>query len=75
MLIYGKEVNDFLTVDKQQIGILAAGACQTLSGQFSSLKAESSQSSTIVGIEFSTLQAENTELRSTIAAILEKYPL
>jgi len=57
LLIYGKEVDDFLTVDKQQIGILAAGACKVLSGQVS------------------TLQQENVELRSTIAAILDKYPL
>jgi hypothetical protein len=39
------------------------------------VQSESSQGSTIVGIEFSTLQQENLELRSTIAAILEKYPL
>jgi hypothetical protein len=57
VFIYGKEVNDFLAIDKPLIGLLAAGACQTLSGQVS------------------TLQAENVELRSTIAAILQKYPL
>jgi len=55
--LYGKQVDDFLSIDKQQIGILAAQACQTLSGQVS------------------TLQAENVELRSTIAAILAQYPL
>jgi hypothetical protein len=64
MLIYGKEVNDFLGVDKQQIGVLAAGACQTLSGQVSSLKAENlAQASTIAN------------MKSTINAMLEKYPL
>jgi hypothetical protein len=57
LLIYGKEVDDFLTIDKPLIGVLAAGACKILSQQVS------------------TLQQENIELRSTIHAILQKYPL
>jgi len=57
VFIYGKQVDDFLAIDKPLIGLLAAGACKVLSQQVS------------------TLQQENMELRSTIAAILEKYPL
>jgi hypothetical protein len=64
MLIYGKQIDDFLSIDKQQIGILAAGACQTLSGQVSTLQAENlAQASTIAS------------LQSTMNAMLEKYPL
>jgi hypothetical protein len=43
--LYGKQVDDFLSIDKQQIGILAAGACQTLSGQVTA------QASTIRGLQ------------------------
>jgi len=63
--LYGKYVNDFLSYDKSQIGVLAAGACQTLSGQVSTLQAESlTYSSTI-----STLQSDSEVKASTITAL------
>ena len=57
IFIYGKKVNDFLAIDKPLIGLIAAGACKTLSQQVS------------------ILQQENLVLRSTINAILQKYPI
>jgi hypothetical protein len=82
MLIYGKEVDDLLAIDKPLIGILAARACQTLSGQVSTLQKESSQLSTITGQQVSTLQSEVQSqastiagLQATITTILEKYPV
>jgi hypothetical protein len=71
LLIYGKEVNDFLGVDKPLIGLMAAGACKILSGQVSTLQADASNASTITGQQASTI----TGLEATIAAILQKYPL
>jgi hypothetical protein len=71
IFIYGKEIDDFLAIDKPLIGLLATGACQTLSGQVSTLQSESSHASTITGQQASTI----TGLEATIAAILEKYPL
>jgi len=65
VFIYGKKVDDFLSVDKPLIGLIAAGACKVLSGQVSTLQLESSQLSTITGEQFSTLQTESSQL-STI---------
>jgi hypothetical protein len=65
VFIYGKEVDDFLAIDKPLIGLIAAGACKVLSGQVSTLQADSSQASTITGIQFSTLQADSSNI-STI---------
>jgi hypothetical protein len=75
--LYGKYVNDFLSYDKSQIGILAAGACQTLSGQVSTLQAENLELRSTVQevVELRSTVQEVVELRSTIAAILEKYPV
>ena len=80
--LYGKYVNDFLSYDKSQIGLLAAGACKVLSGQVSTLQSESSNTSTITGQQVSTLQAEAQSqastiagLQATITTILEKYPV
>ena len=80
--LYGKYVDDFLSYDKSQIGVLAAGACQTLSGQVSTLQLESSELSTITGQQVSTLQTEVQSqastiagLQATITTILEKYPV
>ena len=82
VFIYGKEVDDFLSVDKPLIGLIAAGACKVLSGQVSTLQSDSSNTSTITGIQFSTLQADSLNQQSTIAglqatitSILEKYPV
>jgi hypothetical protein len=63
--LYGIYEDDVLSYDKSQIGILAAGACQTLSGQVSTLQADASQLSTITGEQFSTLQGDSSQL-STI---------
>jgi hypothetical protein len=38
IFIYGKEVDDFLGIDKPLIGLIAAGACKTLSQQVSTLQ-------------------------------------
>ena len=63
--LYGKYVDDFLSYDKSQIGLLAAGACQTLSGQVSTLQSESlTYSSTI-----STLQSDSLTYSSTISTL------
>jgi hypothetical protein len=64
LLIYGKEVDDFLTIDKPLIGLLAAGACKVLSEKVTSLKA-------IVD----TQAAEIASLKATVAAILEKISI
>jgi sugar lactone lactonase YvrE len=69
--LYGKYVDDFLSYDKAQIGILAAGACKTLSGQVSTLQSDALNTSTITGQQASTI----TGLEATIASILQKYPL
>jgi hypothetical protein len=75
-------VDDFLSVDKPLIGLIAAGACKVLSGKVSTLQLESSQLSTITGEQVSTLQTEVQSqastiagLQATITTILEKYPV
>jgi hypothetical protein len=51
VIVFGKKINDFLSIDKSQFGILAAGACKILSQEISTLKAENmSQQSTIMAI-------------------------
>ena len=40
VFVFGKQVNDFLTVDKMQLGVLALGASQTLSKQVKELQEE-----------------------------------
>jgi hypothetical protein len=78
LFIYGKEVNDFLGVDKPLIGLIAAGACKILSGQVTTQSSTIStlqtnaeaQASTITG-----LQATVDSQASTITSILEKYPV
>ena len=62
VLIYGKEVNDFLTLDKQQFGIIAAGACKILSEKVTALQ------------ETVTAQAAQIQsLKATVAEILQKF--
>jgi hypothetical protein len=40
VFIYGKRVDDFLSVNYNTLGILAVGACQTLSKQVTDLQEE-----------------------------------
>ena len=61
LLIYGKEVDDCLGVDKPLIGVLAAGACKVLSEKVTSLQAT-----------VDAQAAEISSLKATVAAILEK---
>ncbi len=64
LLIYGKEVDDFLTIDKPLIGLVAAGACKILSKKVTSLQAT-----------VDAQAAEILSLKATVAAILDKYPI
>jgi hypothetical protein len=64
LFIYGKEVNDFLGVDKPLIGLLAAGACKVLSEKVTSLQAT-----------VDAQAAEIASLKATVAAILEKISI
>jgi hypothetical protein len=72
IFIYGKEVDDFLAIDKPLIGLIAAGACKILSGQVTA------QSSTITGLQtnaeaqastISTLQTNAEAQSSTISTL------
>jgi UDP-3-O-[3-hydroxymyristoyl] glucosamine N-acyltransferase len=64
LFIYGKEVNDFLGVDKPLIGLIAAGACKILSEKVTALQAT---------VDVQT--AEIASLKATVAAILQRYPV
>jgi hypothetical protein len=64
LFIYGKEINDFLTIDKPLIGLLAAGACKTLSEKVNTLQAT-----------VDAQAAEIASLKATVAAILEKISI
>jgi hypothetical protein len=64
LLIYGKEVDDFLTLDKQQFGIIAAGACKILSEKVTALQAT-----------VAAQAVEITELKATVAEILQKISI
>ena len=64
LLIYGKEVDDFLGVDKPQIGLIAAGACKILSEKVTALEAT-----------VDAQAAEIASLKATVAAILEKISI
>ena len=62
LLIYGKEVEDFLTIDKQQFGVIAAGACKILSEKVAALQAT-----------VAAQAVQITELKATVAEILQKF--
>jgi hypothetical protein len=76
VFIYGKEVDDFRNVDKEQLGILALKGVQELSLMVSTLQtanaATSSQMAALNGT-CAALQAVNTTLESQVATLSASY--
>ena len=71
ILVYGKKVNDLMGVNNPLIGVLAAGACQTLSKKNESLQ---EQVETLQA-QVASLQVQLNSLQSYVTSLLLKYPL
>ena len=71
MLVYGKKVNDLMGVNNPLIGVLAAGACQTLSKKNETLE----QQVGTLQAQVASLQVQLNSLQSYVTSLLLKYPL
>ena len=71
MLVYGKKVNDLMGVNNPLIGVLAAGACQTLSKKNETLE----QQVVTLQAQVASLQVQLNSLQSYVTSLLLKYPL
>jgi len=71
ILVYGKKVNDLMGINNPLIGVLAAGACQTLSKKNESLKEEVET----LKAQVASLQVQLNSLNSYVTSLLLKYPL
>lgn len=71
MLVYGKKVEDLMGVNNPLIGVLAAGACQTLSKKNETLE----QQVGTLQAQVASLQVQLNSLQSYVTSLLLKYPL
>ena len=65
---FGKKVNDFHTIDKNQIFAVGMSALQEVDRQLQAEKAKT----TTLETQVATLESENTTLKTQIADILQR---